>query len=257
MKPLLPKQLEGELLEMEQELRVKSEWERKKISPVTRFTPELKEARTTDTTKIIEQLVHEREIICELFCWKSIDIALRIRDKIGERGVLHLIDADEKSLIEMWQNLQKSKEDYHESFFRNPVFKDEFQHRLNRYQKTFSPNQNPEFIIKVIKQFLSGLGIIFHGGKFIPPLPKELENGSLNLILERNGFAFAPEDCKEGVLEECDRLLRRDGIFCFKDSPRELIVLKNYYGADILKDYTEIKIPNLVLPSEWMILQKF
>ena len=75
----------------------------------------------------------------------------------------------------------------------------------------------------------------------MPRLPDTVAPKSVNLVVERDRFADVPEEEKETVLYELDRILAPGGYLIFRENARQQTLIK-YYGEDLFsKGYQRSK----------------
>lgn len=87
------------------------------------------------------------------------------------------------------------------------------------------------------------------------PLPKQIRSRSVNMVVETGAFTVFPEEDKEELLWEMDRVLKPGGMMVLREFPDAQEAVK-YYGAGLLNsEYTRYSVRGLQ-KNHWLMFKK-
>lgn len=202
-------------------------------------TPEY-EAR--DGSRILAN-IQPGEHVAQLLGWYDAETLASLMNAVGKDGKVYCVSTAPHLAEQLYVNFARHKNRLPQSVasaLRNQV---RFYGALDNY-----------FQDEEVERFYKRINIVpLHQRP--PKLPPEIRSFSLDVIIQTDGFARVPEENKEELLWETDRVLKPGGRILMRDSSRQLATIE-YYGQDVFANYRRMQITGLKQPYRWIFLQK-
>ena len=223
-----------------------------------------------DEISILQKVINSGDTVVQLYGNSDTTTVAFLLEKVGEHGTVHYHAATsrlrerlheglfkafaydqeilgENAHIGKWGKLSEGFSSNLRDFLVSPYVTD-----LAMYTNGYSDKD----LLGLVSDFYDQYPL-FPSQELVLPYLQSLRSGTVDVVLEMDRFARIPEEEKEAVLWEIDRLLKPGGKIAIRENSREQASLE-YYGQDVFsKDYYHTtRTDSLKHPKRWITLRK-
>lgn len=231
---------------------------------------EIQEEESRDEAKIFSTFINKGDVVVQLYGTGDITQLASMLDRVGDEGKIYyhgtVSNVRERVYEDFFKAFAYDPETIGEKaqLGRGGNLTEDFVSQiratlLSSYVSDLEMYMNgysAEDLAKLVSEFYSQIPLSLSTDRVLPFL-SSLRSSSIDVMFEVDTFAQIPEDEKEEILWEVDRVLKPSGKVAIREHAREQTTIE-YYGQDVFsEEYYRLAHPKgLVHPARWIILRK-